>query len=128
MDYVIKLNSDNTIEIIEFPEGREFSWYSEQIGCEWIEIVRPKYSKYVLIVDEEGKLKDNHINLFASSMYGTFEHGDPIVGTCILMKEDFVDGEPDLVGMTYDEALKVKTELDSQFENANVFKRLTMEE
>lgn len=59
------------------------------IGCEWIEIVRPKGlpDGYVLLVDEEGALKDQPwFNVYASYLYGTQEHGWPICGNAVIAK------------------------------------------
>lgn len=110
--YVLKINTLSAIEKIELPEDHDYKWYSKQIGCEWIEIVRPVGYNYVLIVDEEGRLKPNRINPIASMMYGTPKHGEPIVGTCLLMKEGIVDGEPDLVGLTEEEITTVMPVLE----------------
>ena len=38
----------------------------------------------VMLVDEEGLLKGLPVNIFGSVMYGTAEHGHPIVGDLIL--------------------------------------------
>ena len=100
MDYALKLGTNGNVTRIPFPKNHDFKWYSEQIGCEWIEIVRPRGYDYVLIVDEEGLLKNNKINPIASVMYGFFEHGQPIVGDVLLMKEGLKSGELDLIGMT----------------------------
>ena len=43
-------------------------------------------------------------NLLASILYGTPQHGQPIVGDVIFLKERYYCGEPDVVGMTWDEA------------------------
>ena len=104
MNYVLKLDTNGDVTKVGFPEEHDFRWYSKQIGCEWIEIVRPRGYQYVLVIDEEGKLKENKVNPIASVMYGILEHGEPIVGTALLMKEDFIDGELDLVGLSEEES------------------------
>lgn len=40
------------------------------------------------------------LNRFCSVLYGTPEHGQPIVGNGVILKEGFVDGERDFVEMT----------------------------
>ena len=42
----------------------------------------------------------NHFFRFCSVLYGTPEHGQPIVGNGVILKEGFVDGERDFVEMT----------------------------
>ena len=106
-NYVLRIAPNCQIEKIEFPEEHDFRWYGQQIGCEWIEIVHPVGYGCVLIVDEEGLLKPNVVNPIASYMYGTHKHGEPIVGTCLLMKEGIVNGEPDLIGMPEEDADKI---------------------
>ena len=126
MNYCIRLNIDHTTELIEMPEDHDYRWYAKQIGCDWIEIVHPKYSKHPLIVDEEGRLKDNHINMIASGMYGTFEHGEPIVGTCLLVNEKWTDEGDDICGFDFVEANKIKAEIDNDVKGA--FNRLLFKE
>ena len=72
----------------------------------WIEIVHPVGMKrpFVMIVNEEGLLLNLDINALGSFLYGTLAHGHPIVGDIVIMKEGFVDGEPDIVGLTDQEA------------------------
>ena len=106
--YVLKIDTNSNIEMIEFPEDHDFRWYGRQIGCDWIEIVHPRGYNCVLVVDEEGRMKPNHINPIGSFMYGMSTHGEPIVGAILLMKEGLVHGEPDLIGLTEDEANKIK--------------------
>lgn len=67
----------------------------------YIEIVRPRgmESPLCFICDEEGLLKDKDINVFASFLYGTIDHGNPIVGDIVIMQEGYRCGEPDIVGI-----------------------------
>ena len=116
MEYIVKLNTNGSTEIVEKPSSLQADWYSKQIGCDYFEIVRPINCEWTLLVDEEGLLKDSpQLNIHASKMYGTFEHNQPIVGTALLMKEGFVDGSPDLIGLAFDEAKSLKEHLDHDF-------------
>lgn len=124
MKYVLRLNYDLTIDVLEFNDDHEFKWFANQIGCEWIEVVHPKYSKYSLVIDEEGRLKPNYINLLASAMYGTFEHGEPIVGNVLLMKEELINGEYDLTGFSLVEANKIKEELEEEKRSSKLLGKL----
>lgn len=67
----------------------------------YIEIVHPKYLErpYCMIVNEEGLLMDLPTNPVGCFLYGTLEHGYPIVGTAVFMKDGFRNGEPDIVGL-----------------------------
>ena len=72
----------------------------------WFEIVHPVGMKrpFVMLVNEEGLLLNLDVNALGSFLYGTLAHGHPIVGDIVIMKEGFVDGEPDIVGLTDQEA------------------------
>ena len=68
----------------------------------YIEIVRPFGSSgghLVMVVNDEGLLRDLPANSIGSLLYG-----DMIAGTVVIMKEGFRDGEPDLIGLTDEEA------------------------
>jgi len=67
----------------------------------WIEIVRPRLlpPELVMIVDEEGLLKELPINLIGTHLYG-ITAPTPIVGPVVIAGEGIVDGEPDLIGLT----------------------------
>lgn len=123
MEYAIKLNVNQTVDIIKIPDIKGTDWYAKQIGCDWIEVVRPKYANddYMLVLDEEGKLKDNCINLIASSMYGTFDHGDPIVGNCLLLAEKYRNGEIELCGFTYEKACEIKESIEFDMKSSKKF-------
>ena len=110
----ILLKTNGHIKPIDMKEDADFRWYAKQIGCDWIEIVRPVNCPYVLIVDEEGMMKANSLNILASDMYGTFEHNQPIVGDCLLVREEYI-GEPTVVGFDDDEADEIVSKLWSDF-------------
>ena len=71
----------------------------------WIEIVRPRGLKrpYVMIVNEEFLLQGLPANEIGRFLYQTYDHGYPICGNFLIMKEE---GE-DLVGLSNPEILKV---------------------
>ena len=71
------------------------------INCDTIEIVHPNRlpHPYCMIVDEEGLLKDLPLNPMASVLYETDIHGQPIVGTAIIMKEAMTEDGPDIVSL-----------------------------
>ena len=59
---------------------------------------------YCMMVNEEGLLLNLPLNLTGSVLYGTPQHGQPIVGNVIFLKDGYHGGEPDVVGMTTEEA------------------------
>lgn len=67
----------------------------------WLELVRPRYlpPEFVMLVDEEGLLKELPVNLIGSVLYG-LTSPTPIVGPVVIAAEGIVDGEPDVIGLT----------------------------
>lgn len=109
---IIRITTDNEISVHEFPEGN----YREQnkalkslIGpeCEMLEHVMPKrlYNAFGasntvkkeagscanMLVDEEGHYHDLPVNMVGSWLYGTDEHGYPILGN-ILIAGEYLNG------------------------------------
>ena len=78
---VIACNPDKDI----FDIGRE------AIGCDWIELVEAEplaKDGLLMMIDEEGKLKPGGvlINATASTLYGTEQHGDSIMGNAVIVR------------------------------------------
>lgn len=71
----------------------------------WIEIVRPRglQRPYVMIVNEEFLLLDLPRNEIGCYLYQTYDHGHPICGNFLILKEQ---GE-DLVGLMDTEIIQV---------------------
>lgn len=109
MKKAVVIPIDGKMNMIDVPDDIDWRWMGDQIGSDWIEIVRPVRLEdgYVMIVDEEGKLKSNFINLRASWLYGSDEHGDPIVGEAMILKEIYGDEGPECAGMDLEEAEKI---------------------
>ena len=86
----------------------------------WIEIVRPGglKSPYVMVVNEEGLIKELPINIAGSILYGTPAHGSPIVGNIVIMKEGWTDEGNDLLGLSDEEVVTLTNELVSLFQRA----------
>ena len=82
-------------------ETCDLDWARKHLDCEYIEIVRPVGlpRKFVMLIDEEGKLKEHYINPICSKLYGYDKHGDYIAGNALIVKEERINGEPDLCGM-----------------------------
>ena len=80
----------------------------------YIEHVNPKLLRrpYCLLVNEDGLRLGLPVNYLASYMYGTHMHGHPIVGDVILMKNAYIHGERDTIGLTDSEIEKITCELE----------------
>ena len=61
-----------------------------------------------MIVNEEGRLLDLPLKHIGSFFYGTDQHGEPIVGNIVVMKDGYRNGEPDIVGLDDSEVERVK--------------------
>ena len=82
----------------------------------YIQIVVPRGlpDPFVMIVNEEGRLKNLPYNAVASGWYGTESHGQPIVGTVVVMKQVLnAEEEPDLAGLTEREIADVKERVEA---------------
>ena len=51
---------------------------------------------------------DLGINIIGSLWYGTLEHGHPIVGDIVVLKQGMTDDSPDIVGLEEDDIRKIK--------------------
>lgn len=96
-------DTENRIQFKDFSEPLLDSLQKEVSG--YIEVVHPKYlpEGLCMVVDDEGRLKGSAINNIASVLYGTPEHGQPIVGNAVILREGFVAGERDFVSLTEDD-------------------------
>ena len=103
--------------LIDMPEDPDFRWYTKAIDSDWMEIVHPRGlpDGYCMIADEEGLLNEKPFNIIGSYLYGYAEHGAPIVGDLLIVKEVYGDEGPELAGMTVEEAMAL---LDRILEDA----------
>lgn len=76
----------------------------------WIEIARPRGLKHrlVMVVNEEGLLRNLPLNVFGSILYGFHIHGNPIVGNIVIMKEDYTVDGLDFVELTDSDIQEIK--------------------
>lgn len=96
-------DTENRLRLKDFGEPLLDSLQKEVGG--YIEVVHPKYlpEGLCMVVDDEGLLKGSAINNIASVIYGTPEHGQPIVGNAVILREGFVNGERDFVSLNDDD-------------------------
>jgi hypothetical protein len=85
------LRADGTRETITPKNGTDFQFKGEAydlIGTDMIEIV-PTHDGRILLIDENGKLKEKPINVAASRLYRFNEHA-VIVGDAIVCNDSEV--------------------------------------
>ena len=99
----IVINTDNTVEIRDFGEPLYRTVGEAVGGC--IEIVHPQglADPLVMIVNDEGLLRELPMNMVGSVLYGTHNHGHPIVGNIVIMKTGLTSEGTDIVGLTDEE-------------------------
>ena len=90
--FAVLLTDTQDVKVVECdPQEEIFGIARGFIGCDWIELVEadPLADKgYLLLIDEEGKLRDGDlsINCIASDLYGADQHGDPIIGNALVVR------------------------------------------
>jgi len=94
MDKGILITADNKICIKDFERPLYESVGTAVGGC--IELVRcaafpSPIKNAVMIVCDDGLLKNLRLNMAGSCMYGTPFHGSPIVGDIVIMKMGYTD-------------------------------------
>lgn len=97
----IVITTDNKMFVKDFPGEKPLHEEVGEIVGGWIEHVHPMHLQepFCMIVNEEGRLLDLPRNLVGCGLYGTQEHGQPIVGDIVLLKDGYRDGERDIVGL-----------------------------
>ena len=104
----VVVTTDLEIRIEEFSDplyktvGSAVGGYIEHVHP--MRLARP----LCMIVNEEGRLLDLPLNYVGSYFYGTDQHGEPIVGNIVIMKDGYRGGEPDIVGLNDVEAEQIK--------------------
>ena len=101
------VNTKNEIRRVEY-DPPHYDVIKEAVGG-WYEHVHPMGldRPYSIMVNEEGLLLGLPMNRLGSELYGTPRHGQPIVGDIVFLKDGYDGGEPDVVGMTEDEAQRL---------------------
>lgn len=112
----IKVTTENQVSTIELP-ATDYKTIAESIGADMIEIVRIRNEAMsadnvimIMVADEEGLFKPgNRCNPVGSVLYGTMEHGNPIVGDILLARLDRSNHEGDFEDITDEDAEKIVT-------------------
>lgn len=111
MKYVL-IRTDNTVEIVDIETNDFLSKCHELIKCNFIEITTPNCgrSQFRIVLDDMGKLNDQHFNKLATVFYASNDmlFGNVIIGTAGLNEY----GEYDFIGLDEEEAIRLKNYLD----------------
>lgn len=103
----VKVTTDNKVSVIDV-NFDDFRSIQQAIGGHFEKVRTQLMADYfkdpsvIMLVDEEGLVKELPMNAVGSALYGTPQHGCPIVGDLIFAR---VDGE-DIVAPDDSEALK----------------------
>ena len=99
------------------PNGRVLDWYYQTIGCESIECVylyfdSIKDQQLIMIVDEEGLIREKDLNASASGLYIRSGYRGIIVGRALIGRMVYRNGEPDVGGFeTSEDAMQIAEKL-----------------
>lgn len=107
----LKLHTNGEIETYELSEEKEtYIALQKAIGCNCIDIVHAVNlpEPYCLVVDDEGLLVDEPvINPVASYLYGMRDHGQPLCGDVLIMKDKYTDDGIETVGLEREDLVAV---------------------
>ena len=106
----VTVTTDNEIKIIDVEKNGSqlYEQMRKAVGGYYENVYPQRLPKeFVMVVNEEGRLKDLPVNEVGSYLYGGDVHGEPIVGNIIILKLGYYEGEPDVVGMTDNEAIMI---------------------
>lgn len=108
------ITTDNIIRIKDFT-APAYKSVGEAVGG-YIEIVHPKRltSPYCMVVNEEGLLQHLPLNLHGSYLYCTDQHGSPIVGDVVILKEEYGDMGIDLAGLSDEECVELAERFEAR--------------
>jgi hypothetical protein len=101
----LKLSTNGDINLIDLKEHEfEYNFLAMQkaIDCSMVDIVHAVNlpDPYCLVVDDEALLVEKPtVNLVASYIYGTVEHGQPICGDVLVMKDSITEDGIETVGL-----------------------------
>ena len=100
----LEVNTKNEIRRVEY-DPPHYEVIREAVGGHY-ELVRPRglQEPYCMMANEIGLALGLPLNPLGCYLYGTLDHGHPIVGDIMILKLGYCAGEPDTVGMNDEEA------------------------
>lgn len=143
---IIKISTELEMSVHEFPEGsmeEQRKGLCKLIGndCNMLEHVmarriytelkmsnRPSGTPGIcvsMLIDEEGRLKPNRINLIGSYLYETDKHGQPIVGNILLIGEVMGNDGIEFCGISDENFSLLKTRLENMFPVMEITEEVT---
>lgn len=110
--YVVKIGCNNLIRIVEVDNTNDiFPECYKIIDCEWIEVIDNLSfgNDYIMLIDEEGKLKDSRRNMIATMLYGN--PYDYVAGNAVIVKNNYTPEGDECIYLTAQEACYVLEQL-----------------
>lgn len=101
------IEPDNCIKLIEFDSPYlELNDLYKHANCDTIQIIRTINPKWLMVIDDNGKLLRKPANPMATSLYYAYPY-DFIVGTVFIGTNELpcIGDEPDVFAMKYDDAV-----------------------
>ena len=107
MTYGLMISPDG-VQTVDFSEQIHYKELQKVVGGP-IEVVHPRRlpEPYVMICNEVGRLVGLTANPVASWFYETDKHGQPIVGTVVILREEETGEGVDLVSLKGDDLMRI---------------------
>ncbi len=105
----VVIGQNGKVEVKNFGEPLHET-VGEAVGG-YIETVHPRGlpEPYLLVCDENARFNpDRNTNWIASYWYGVSIHGINILGNVVVMKDGYINGEPDIVGLDDGDIKQIK--------------------
>lgn len=119
MAYGLVIPAEGGIYIGDFDENPLYKSLQKAVGG-LIQVVpcRNLPEPFVMICNEEGLFQDNiTVNPVASAFYGIEQHGQPIVGTVVILREEETEEGADLVSLKKGDPQKIADALERSLES-----------
>ena len=122
---LIKISTDMELSIHDFPDGNHSKQNRELRelignGCNLYTDLKMKNRPtkipgqcVSMLIDEEGRLKENVPNLIGSYLYKTDEHGNPIMGNILFVGEEWTGDGIDFCGIEEETFKLLELELNN---------------
>ena len=104
----LKIKTDFTSEVVEITAEPLYMAMAGEIGCEFVEYCKlhwlPEAGHLAIVCDDEFLLKGKPVlNINASILYGAGEHGQPLCGDCLIVREKHTPDGIETVSLTDDD-------------------------
>ncbi len=107
MGKALKIDTKQNITVVDLEEPL-YTAIQKEIGGYFQEVRTNRLPEnHVMLVDEEGLLKELPFNAFGSFLYGIDRHNQAIVGDILIMKTKMTVEGPDLMTLSIEEVGKL---------------------